>query len=90
MVPAVRACSCATAYLLTDAQHTLRAGIVRDDRELFHQIIVEWLGNFTLLRTSTQMVCIFKIMNISSIIIMILLFKINGFESTYKWSENFS
>ena len=31
--------SCATAYLLTGAQHTLRAGIVRDDRELFHQII---------------------------------------------------
>ena len=30
----------ATAYLLTCAQHTLRAGIVRVDRELFHQIIV--------------------------------------------------
>ena len=24
---------------LTGAQHTLRAGIVRNDRELFHQII---------------------------------------------------
>ena len=35
-----RALSCATAYLLTSAQHTLRAGIVRDDRELFNQIIV--------------------------------------------------
>ena len=35
-----RARSCATVYLLTGAQHTLRAGIVRDDRELFHQIIV--------------------------------------------------
>ena len=35
-----RARSCATAQLLTGAQHTLRAGIVRDDRELFHQIIV--------------------------------------------------
>ena len=34
-----RAHSCATAYLLMGAQHTLRAGIVRDDRELFHQII---------------------------------------------------
>ena len=34
-----RARSCATALLLTGAQHTLRAGIVRDDRELFHQII---------------------------------------------------
>jgi len=34
-----RARSCATAYILTGAQHTLRAGIVRDDRELFHQII---------------------------------------------------
>ena len=35
-----RARSCATLYILTGAQHTLRAGIVRDDRELFHQIIV--------------------------------------------------
>ena len=35
-----RARSCATAYLLTGAQHNLRAGIVCDDRELFHQIIV--------------------------------------------------
>ena len=35
-----RARSFATAYLLTGAQHTLRAWIVRDDRELFHQIIV--------------------------------------------------
>ena len=34
-----RARSCATVYLLMGAQHTLRAGIVRDDRELFHQII---------------------------------------------------
>ena len=34
-----RACSCATVYLLTGAQHTLRARIVRDDGELFHQII---------------------------------------------------
>ena len=34
-----RARSCATAYLLTGVQHTLRAGIARDDRELFHQII---------------------------------------------------
>ena len=33
--------SCATAYLLTGAPHTLRAGIVRVDRELFHQIIIE-------------------------------------------------
>ena len=31
-----RARSCATAYLLTSAQHTLRAGIIRVDRELFH------------------------------------------------------
>ena len=31
--------SCATAYLLMGAQHTLRAGIVRVDRELFNQII---------------------------------------------------
>ena len=29
--------SCATAYLLMGAQHTLRAGIVRVDGELFHQ-----------------------------------------------------
>ena len=29
-----------TAYLLMGAQDTLHAGIVRDDRELFHQIIV--------------------------------------------------
>ena len=29
------------AYLLRAAQLTLRAGIVRIDRELFHQIIVE-------------------------------------------------
>ena len=29
----------ATAYLLTSAQHQLRTGIVRVDRELFHQII---------------------------------------------------
>ena len=35
-----RARSCTTASLLTGAQHTLRAGIVRDDRELFHQVIV--------------------------------------------------
>ena len=35
-----RACSYAIAYLLTGAQHTLCAGIVRVDRELFHQIIV--------------------------------------------------
>ena len=33
--------SCATAYLLTGAQDTLRTGIDRDDRELFHQIIVK-------------------------------------------------
>ena len=33
--------SCATAYLLTGAQHTLGAGIVRVDRELFHQIIIQ-------------------------------------------------
>ena len=26
-------------YLLTGAQHILRAGIVRDDQELFYQII---------------------------------------------------
>ena len=32
--------SCATAYLLTGAQHQLRAGIVRVDRELFHEIMV--------------------------------------------------
>ena len=34
---------CATAYLLTGAQHILglRAGIVRVDRELFHQIIAK-------------------------------------------------
>ena len=32
--------SCASAYLLTGAQHTLHAGIVRVDRSLFHQIIV--------------------------------------------------
>ena len=31
--------SCAAAYLLTGAQHTLRAGIIHDDRELFRQII---------------------------------------------------
>ena len=31
--------SCGTAYLLTGAQHTLRAGIVPVDRELFRQII---------------------------------------------------
>ena len=37
-----RARSCATAYQLTGAQHTLRAGIVRDDRELFHQIIANF------------------------------------------------
>ena len=35
-----RARLCATSYFLTDARHTLRVGIVRDDRELFHQIIV--------------------------------------------------
>ena len=35
--------SCATAYLLTGAQDTLRAGIVRVDRELFHQIILSYL-----------------------------------------------
>ena len=35
--------SCATAYLLTVAQHTLRAGIVRVDQELFHQIIITML-----------------------------------------------
>ena len=34
-----RACSCTTSYLLMGAQHTLRAGIVHVDRELFHQII---------------------------------------------------
>ena len=33
----------ATAYLLTGAQHTLRAGIVRDDQELFHQIIASYM-----------------------------------------------
>ena len=37
-----RARSCAAAYILTGTQHTLRAGIVRDDRELFHQIIVSY------------------------------------------------
>ena len=37
---AQRARSYAIAYLLTGAQHTLRAGIGRVDRELFHQIIV--------------------------------------------------
>ena len=35
-----RARSFATAYMSTGPQHTLRAGIVRVDRELFHQIIV--------------------------------------------------
>ena len=40
------ACSCATAYLLTGAQHTLRAGIVRGDRELFHQIIVNCASGY--------------------------------------------
>ena len=35
-----RARSCATAYLLTGAQHTLRAGIIRVDRELFYHITV--------------------------------------------------
>ena len=39
---AQRARSCATAYILTGAQHTLRAGIVHDDQELFHQIIVAY------------------------------------------------
>ena len=38
-----RARSCATAYLLMGLQHTLRAGIVRDDRELFHQIIIRFV-----------------------------------------------
>ena len=32
--------SFATAYLLAGAEHTLRAEIVRDDWELFHQIII--------------------------------------------------
>ena len=31
------------AYLLTGTQHTLRAGIVRDDRELFHRISLDIL-----------------------------------------------
>ena len=33
------ACGARRAHLCTGAQHTLRAGIVRVDRELFHQII---------------------------------------------------
>ena len=33
-------CASATAYLLTGTQHKLHAGIVRVDRELFHQIII--------------------------------------------------
>ena len=33
---------------LTGAQHTLRAGIVRDDRELFHQIIIQYYSIKTL------------------------------------------
>ena len=36
---ALRTRLCAPAYLLTGTQHTLRAGIIRVDRELFHQII---------------------------------------------------
>ena len=40
--------SCPTAYLLTGAQHILRAGIVRDDWELIHQIIVS-LHSYTYL-----------------------------------------
>ena len=37
--------SFATAYLLTGAQHTLRAGIFRVDRSLFHQIIKPFVGD---------------------------------------------
>ena len=32
--------SCATAYLLTGAQHILRAWIVHVDRKLFNQIMI--------------------------------------------------
>ena len=37
-------------YLLTGAQHTLRAGIVRVDRELFHQIIATYCPTLKQLR----------------------------------------
>ena len=55
-----RARPCATAYLLTGAQHTLRAGIVRVDRELFHQIIAYclmslWTINNSLTHSRNQM-----------------------------------
>ena len=58
--------SCATAYLLTDAQHTSRAGIVRDDQELLHQIITctttaNWVSWQIPLKTSSvlcQVLCV--------------------------------
>ena len=49
-----RARSCATVYLLMGAQHTLRAGIVRDDWELFHQIIT--MNNVLNIRIRCQVI----------------------------------
>ena len=49
-----RARSCATAYLLTGAQPTLRAGIVCDDRELFLQIIVHVFSTADMVPTGLE------------------------------------